>query len=72
MEWQPIETAPVGEWILAAPRNGSPANIVWLEVSAGTKERMWFDVPPLKPNAKYYRDGTFTHWMPLPTNPSEA
>lgn len=55
--WQPIETAPVGEWILVA-RQGKPNSVLGaMQISDGAFS-IGFD---------FYRNPT--HWMPLPPSP---
>lgn len=67
--WLPIESAPEQQWILVCSGNGIVVDIAMLEVEDG--ERRWFTDPPNLPK-RYYRDGTFTHWQPLPPPPSKS
>lgn len=65
-EWRAIDTAPEQQWILAAAQNGV-VDIVQLITDGG--ERQWF-TEPYEIADRYHRDGTFTHWMPLPAPPN--
>jgi hypothetical protein len=59
-DWQPIETAPAGQWVLTyfGQFNG-PCNVL-SKMDDGT----WVD----EDDANY---ATPTHWMPLPDPPKE-
>ena len=66
-EWRQIESAPENQWMLVASSNGIVVDIAMLVVEDG--DRLWF-TEPYKIANRYHRDGTFTHWMPLPMPPN--
>ena len=67
-EWRAADTAPEQQWILAAAQNGV-VDVVQLIVENG--ERQWF-TEPYEIADRYHRNGTFTHWMPLPAPPKQS
>lgn len=54
MEWQPIETAPQGRWVLVV-RAHEQGVAFWRDGRWHLGGHMYFDKP--------------THWMPLPRAP---
>lgn len=81
-EWQPIEVAPYGEWVLAwcyLPKNPIASGPVIAQRSWCEKDESDEISEPLRrtvgcwwANGMYYRAGHITHWMPLPMPPSSA
>lgn len=82
MEWQPIETAPEGRWIIGwlhlpkNPQASAPMVVKRLyaenrEVPAaevvGGGEATWWAA-----NGMYYGPEHVTHWMPLPDAPVQC
>ena len=64
MKWTAMVDAypPENKWVLVCAVNGNVDMALWLLEDG---DRRWFNEVPF-PDSRYYRDGTFTHWMPLP------
>ena len=67
--WQPIESAPENKWVLMASSNGVVVDIIQ-KVREDGEVRFYKESPLICD--RYYRDGTFTHWQPLPALPMEV
>lgn len=55
-DWQPIEAAPNGEWVLCARAGASSRWSRWVGI-LGAQSKLWTDA-----NGDYREP---THWMPL-------
>jgi hypothetical protein len=64
MTWQPIETAPMDEWILAW-WNGCAIQQVRKDSFEGKPHTYWYDL-------YRHKSEPLTHWMPLPAPPKDA
>jgi len=81
--WQPIDTAPKNEWILAYQPNGQHGGMTFTGGHCyvcrwAYKNEFWYDKtsnvlqePPPKEKIVNYFTCIPTHWMPLPPCPAE-
>ena len=68
MEWQPIETAPKGEWVLAwfisiNPENVHAHAVALVQICVHDEGQYW-------DGHNYHPLSLLTHWMPLPASPT--
>jgi len=83
-EWQPIDTAPKDEWVLAYQPNGQHGGMTFTGGHCyvcrwAYKNEFWYDKtsnvlqePPPSEKVVTYFTCTPTHWMPLPAPPKKG
>jgi hypothetical protein len=64
MIWKPIETAPMGEFVLAVGNDGVVIIVRLMRDDDVSLAAYWSD-----DKYGYYHLDAFTHWMPLPAPP---
>lgn len=77
MNWQPIETAPVGKTLVVVWRPvDHKARPLHKEIAIGSRS---YDPSTYEPDGRFYSGGMYydeathiTHWMPLPPPPAKA